>query len=67
MSEILLEKLLEKRDFYLYTLKHLEFRGFDDEDSADTQKLMNMTIEELKKIENEIRIMLSENSSEVHL
>lgn len=59
MCDIVLEELLEKRDFYLNTIKHLEFRRIDDQDSEDTQKLMNTTIEELKKIENEIRNRLT--------
>ena len=63
MSEILLEELLGKRDFYLYTIKHLEFRGLTAEDFAETQKLMNVAFGELKKIETEIRNILVQNSS----
>ena len=66
MSEILLEELLEKRDFYLYTIKHLEFRGLTDEDLVETQKLMNVAFDELKKIEIEIRNILVQNTS-IHL
>lgn len=62
MSENVLEELLEKRDFYLYTIKHLEFRSFDESNSDETQKLMNLTFEELKKVENEIRNLLNQNS-----
>ena len=62
MSEIAIEELLEKRDFYLYTIKHLEFRSFDETDSEETQKLMKITFEELKKVENEIRKLLGQNS-----
>lgn len=63
MSEYLLEELLEKRDFYLYTIKHLKFRSFDDESTNETQKLIDVTFEELKKIENEIRNLLNDYSS----
>lgn len=62
MFELQLEELLEKRDYYLYTLKHLEFKSFDDENPDETKKLMDITINELKKIENEIKNLLNENS-----
>lgn len=58
MSEILLEELLEKRDFYLYTIKHLEFKNVVESDPNETQKLLNITFEELKKIQNEIGNLL---------
>lgn len=60
MSEILLEELLQKRDFYLYTIKHLEFRIFDD-DTKEVRKLMQTTFDELKKIENEIHCIFTQN------
>ena len=63
MSDILLEELLEKRDFYLYSIKHLEFRSLDDEDSEETEKLMKITIDELKKIEIEIRNIVRNSST----
>ena len=62
VSEIVLEELLEKRDFYLYTIKHLEFRRIDESNPNETQKLMEMTFAELKKIENEIRNILNQKS-----
>ena len=62
MSEYIIEELLEKRDFYLYTIKHLEFKSFDDEDPAETKKLMDVTINELKKVETEIQHMLNKDS-----
>ncbi len=61
MSEYLIEELLEKRDFYLYTIKHLEFKGFDDENPDETRKLMEITINELKKLEIEIQKLMNEN------
>jgi hypothetical protein len=62
LSEILLEELLEKRDFYLYTIKHLEFKKLDEQNSSDTLKLMNVIFEELKKVENEIQNLLKQNN-----
>lgn len=58
----MLEELLEKRDFYLYTIKHLEFKSLDDEDPNETGKLMELTLDELKKIEIQIQKMLKSNS-----
>ena len=58
----MLEELLEKRDFYLYTIKHLEFKSLDDEDPNETGKLMELTLDELKKIEIQIQKMLNSNS-----
>ncbi len=62
MSEIEIEELLEKRDFYLYTIKHLEFRSIDETNSDEIKKLIKITFEELKKVENEIRNILNQNS-----
>ena len=66
LSEILIEKLLEQRDFCLNTLKHLEFQLVIDpsqEEIKDTEKLQVTTIERLKKVEQEIAFLLSEKSS----
>ncbi len=62
MSEIILEKLLEQRDFYLYTLKNLEFECLMDpskKELEEIEKLQTTTVEELKKIEQEIAFVLS--------
>ncbi len=62
MSEIILEKLLEQRGFYLYTLKNLEFESFMDpskKELEDIKKLQITTVEQLKKIEQEIAFILS--------
>lgn len=59
---MLLEELLEKRDFYLYTIKHLEFKSLDDEDPNETGKLMELTLDELKNIKIQIRKILNSNS-----
>ena len=57
MSEIIVEKLLEQRDFYLNTLKHLEFEMMTDpiEKEIDRIKTFQMkTIDQLKKVEQEL-------------
>ena len=62
MSEIIIEKLLEQRDFYLYTLKNLEFESLMDpskKELDDIKKLQITTVEQLKKIEQEIAFVLS--------
>ena len=62
MYEILIEELMEKRDFYLYTIKYIEFKRLSDDDennnSYETKKLMDTAIDELKKVEDEIRKLL---------
>ena len=63
MSEIIIEKLLEQRDFYLYTLKNLEFESLMDpseKELEDIKKLQITTVEQLKKIEQEIAFILSD-------
>ena len=56
LDEIVFEKLLEQREFYLDTLKQLEFQlVLDSPDEIDKIKqLQNQTIEELKKVEQEL-------------
>lgn len=66
MSEIILEKLLEQRDFYLNTLKHLEFELVMDpsqKEMEDNEKLQIKTIEQLKKVEQEIAFIYSKQST----
>jgi len=66
LSEIIIEKLLEQRDFYLNTLKHLEFQLVIDpsqKEIKDTEKLQAITIEQLKKVEQELAFLLSQKSS----
>ena len=65
MSEIIIEKLLEQRDFYLSTLKQLDFqRAMDptDNEIKEIEKLQNTTVEQLKKIEQEIAFLSSKNN-----
>ena len=66
LSEIVLEKLLEQRDFYLNTIKHLEFQLVMDpseEEILENKKLQTTTIEQLKNVEQEISSILSDQSS----
>jgi hypothetical protein len=59
---MIIEKLLEQRDFYLNTLKHLDFQLIDDpskKEVEDIEKLKTTTIDEIKKIEQEISFILS--------
>ena len=65
MSEIIIEKLFEQRDFYLNTLKHLDFQLIDDPSKKELEtieKLQTSTIEQLKKTEQEISFILSKKS-----
>lgn len=66
MSEIIVEKLLEQRDFYLNTLKQLEFQLVMDPSESelkDNEKLQKTTIDQLKKVEQEIAHLTSKKSS----
>ena len=66
LSEIVLEKLLEQRDFYLNTIKHLEFQLVMDpseEEILENKKFQTTTIEQLKNVEQEISSILSDQSS----
>ena len=62
LSEIIIEKLLEQRDFYLNTLKHLDFQLIDDpseKEIEDIEKLKTATIDQIKKVEQEISFISS--------
>jgi len=57
VSEVIIEKLLEQRDFYLNTLKHLEFQLIMDpteKEIEENKKLKDITIEQLKNVQQEI-------------
>jgi len=65
-SEIIIEKLLEQRDWYLNTLKNLDFELVMDptkNEIKNIKKSQISTIDQLKKIEQEIAFLLSEKSS----
>jgi hypothetical protein len=62
---MIIEKLLEQRDSYLNTLKHLDFELVMDptkKEIENNKKLQTNTIDQLKKIEQEIAFLLSEKS-----
>jgi len=62
---MIIEKLLEQRDWYLNTLKHLDFELVMDptkKEIENIKKLKTNTIDQLKKIEQEIAFLLSEKS-----
>jgi len=64
-NEIIIEKLLEQRDLNLNLLKHLDFElGMEptEKEMADIKKLELATIDQLKKIEQEIAFVLSKKS-----
>ena len=66
LSEILFEKLLEQRDFYLNTLKHLSFQLIMDpskNELKDIEIMKAKTIEQLKKVEQELASILSKKSN----
>ncbi len=63
MSEIFFEKLLEQRDFYLNTLKHLNFQLMMDpskKELEDIEIMQTTTINQLKKVEQELAFISSE-------
>jgi len=64
-SEIIIEKLLEERDLNLNVLKHLDFEMMMNPTKKEIEhieKLKKNTIDQLKKIEQEISFLLSQKS-----
>ena len=63
LSEIIIEKLLEQRDVYLNMLKHLDFELAigEDSDIKKIEKQKTITVEQIKKIEQEIAFLYSKN------
>ncbi len=62
MSEILFEKLLEQRDFYLNILKQLNFQLMVDpskKELEDIEIMETKTIEQIKKVERELAFLSS--------
>jgi len=56
---------MEQRDFYLNTLKHLDFQlveELSDEEIEKNKKLQQVTVEQLKKIEQELAYLLSKKT-----
>ena len=66
--DIIIEKLLEQRDFYLNTLKHLDFGLVMDpseDEIKNIEKLQTTTIDQIKKIEQEIAFLTSKNNEKI--
>jgi hypothetical protein len=64
-NEIILERLFEQRDLNLNLLKHLDFELVMDPTEKEIQnikKLQVSTIDQLKKIEQEIAFLTSKKS-----
>jgi len=62
-SEIIIEKLFEERDLNLNVLKHLDFEMMMDptkKEIENIEKLKKNTIDQLKKIEQEISFLSSQ-------
>ena len=66
MNELVIEKLLEQRDAYLNILKQIDFQiAIDlDADLEKSEKLKTTTIEQIKKIEQEIAYLNSKSNSQ---
>ncbi len=65
LSEILFEKLLEQRDFYLNILKQLNFQLIMDpskKELEDIEIMQTKTIDQIKKVEQELAFISSEKS-----
>jgi hypothetical protein len=66
LSEIFFEKLLEQRDFYLNILKQLSFQLVMDpskNELKDIEIMQTKTIDQLKKVEQELASILSKKSN----
>ncbi len=62
MSEILFEKLLEQRDFYLNIFKQLNFQLMEDpskKELEDIEIMQTKTIDQIKKVEQELAFLSS--------
>lgn len=66
--DIIIEKLLEQRNSYLNTLKHLDFELILDPSNGEIkniEKLQTTTIGEIKKIEQEIAFLTSKTDEKL--
>lgn len=64
-SEIIIERLFEQRDLNLNLLKHLDFEmvmGPTEKEISNIKKLQTNTVDQLKKIEQEIAFLTSQKS-----
>jgi len=70
MSEpkIIIEKLLEQRNFNLNILKNLDFELVmepSENDIKNIEKLQTIAIDQIKKIEQEIAFLTSKNPEKI--
>ena len=66
MSDLIIEKLLEKRESYLTILKHLSFElmmDLTDIEIKEIKEVEKNTLDQLKIIQQEIAQILSQNQS----
>jgi len=66
--DIIIEKLLEQRNSYLNTLKHLDFGLVMDpseDEIKNIEKLQTATIDQIKKIEQEVAFLISKNDKKI--
>ena len=66
MSDLIIEKLLEKRDSYLTILKHLSFElmmDLTDIEIKEIKEVEKNVLDQLKTIQQEIAQILSQNQS----
>ena len=66
MSDLIVEKLLEKRDSYLTILKHLSFELMTEPTDIEIKEIKEVeknTLDQLKIIQQEITQILSQNQS----
>ena len=66
MSDLIIEKLLEKRDSYLTILKHLSFElmmDLTDIEIKEIKEVEKNTLDQLQIIQQEIAQILSQNQS----
>ncbi len=66
--DIIIEKLLEQRNSYLNTLKHLDFGLVMDpseDEIKNLEKLQTTTIDQIKKIEQEVAFLISKNDKKI--
>ena len=64
-DELIIEKLLEQRDVHLSMLKNLDFELIMDPTEIEIKKIKDLqknTINELKKIEQEIAFLTSKKA-----
>jgi len=66
LSDLIVEKLLEKRDSYLTILKHLSFElmmDLTDIEIKEIKEVEKNTLDQLKIIQQEIAQILSQHQS----